>query len=145
MDARIKAFLDLIGKSEGAKYNTLYGGGKFTDYSKHPNIKITAGKWTSTAAGKYQFLYGTWVEIAKRLKLKDFSPASQDAAAYQLLKDIGADKLILENKIKEAINISALKWASMPRTATGTSYYGQGGHSFDKLLTWYGQLSTKKQ
>lgn len=144
IDTRIKSFLDLIGKSEGADYNVLFGGSKFTDFSKHPNKVISAGNYNSTAAGKYQFLYGTWTGIAKRLNLKDFSPTSQDLAAIQLLKDRGAYNLILEGKISEAIYLCSKEWASMPWT-TGTSYYGQGGHSLAVLLTWYNTLNISKK
>lgn len=144
IDPKIKAFLDLIGKSEGATYNTLYGGTTFTDFSKHPNKKITAGGWTSTAAGKYQFLHKTWVAVSQKLGLKDFSPNSQDLAAIQLIKDRGAYNLILQGKITDAIHICSLEWASMP-DQSGTSHYGQGGHSLQTLLTWYTQLSTTKK
>lgn len=133
---KIKAFLNLIGKSEDADYNVLYGGSKFTDFSKHPNKKITAGGWTSTAAGKYQFLYKTWVEVAAKLNLKDFSPESQDLAAIQRIKDRGAYNLILNDKIDEAIYALSKEWASFPWT-TGVSYYGQGSHSLAVLKAWY--------
>lgn len=144
IEPKIKAFLDLIGKSEGADYNILYGGSKFTDFSKHPNKAITAGGITSTAAGKYQFLNRTWVGVATRLKLKDFSPASQDAAAIQLLKDRGAYNLIISGEITQAIYLCSKEWASMPWT-TGTSYYGQGGHSLIVLLAWYKTLNVSKK
>lgn len=144
IDPKIKAFLDLIGKSEGADYNVLFGGSKFTDYSKHPNKVITAGSYNSTAAGKYQFLYTTWMGIANRLNLKDFTPASQDLAAIQLLKDRGAYNLILNGDIAQAINLCSKEWASMPWT-TGTSYYGQGGHSLTVLLAWYETLNISKK
>ncbi len=143
IDPKIKAFLDLIGKSEGANYNTLYGGKTFYDYSKHPNIKITAGGYTSTAAGKYQFLYATWIGVANRLKLTSFSPDNQDLGAILLLKDSGAYNLILQDNITEAIHVCSKIWASMP-WITGTSYYGQGGHSLATLLQWYKELNTKK-
>ena len=42
-----------------------------------------AGK-TSSAAGRYQFLQGTWDEARNALGLPDFSPESQDAAAVWL-------------------------------------------------------------
>jgi muramidase (phage lysozyme) len=144
IDPKIKAFLDLIGKSEGADYNILYGGSKFSDFSKHPNKAITAGGITSTAAGKYQFLNKTWVGVANRLKLKDFSPASQDAAAIQLLKDRKAYNLILNGQITEAIYLCSKEWASMPWT-TGVSYYGQNSHTLTNLLAWYKTFNVSKK
>ena len=84
-----RALLDTIASTESPGYNVLYGGGKFSSYAAHPNQKIliksgpNAGKYSS-AAGKYQFLNSTWQEAAKALGLKDFSPESQDAAAWWL-------------------------------------------------------------
>lgn len=86
-----RALLDTIaGPESGGRYNALYGVNKsFSDYSKHPNVHapITTGPnagRTTTAAGKYQFLSGTWNEAQKALSLPDFSPASQDQAAWWL-------------------------------------------------------------
>lgn len=88
-----KAWLDTIAGPESAgAYDTLYGGTKFADFSDHPgaNIPIISGPnkgKTSSAAGKYQFLAPTWEEQQAKLKLPDFSPASQDAAAWNLAQE----------------------------------------------------------
>jgi hypothetical protein len=44
-DPRIKAMLDTISFSEGAGYNTMVGGGRISDLSKHPNkvVKLRGG------------------------------------------------------------------------------------------------------
>ena len=118
------AFLSMIGWSEGADYNTLYGGGNFDDYSTHPNQSITAGGYTSTAAGKYQILYNTWTYLAQELGLSDFSPATQDAMAVQLIKQKGAYTLMLNGQFADAVALLGKTWASLPG-----SPYGQPIHS----------------
>lgn len=85
-----KAFLNtLAGPESGGRYNVIYGGGTFDDYSHHPNqaVRIQTGPnagRTSSAAGKYQFLGSTWDQQAKELGLTDFSPVNQDKAAWNL-------------------------------------------------------------
>ena len=76
------AMLSVISGKEAHGYNILNGGSRFSDFSKHPAM-IGAGG-TSTAAGRYQFIAGTWETAAKALGLTDFSPASQDRAAIWL-------------------------------------------------------------
>lgn len=90
LDGPKMALLDTIAGTESAgKYNVLYGGKTFDDMSRHPGIYNTIlsgpnkGK-KSSASGKYQFLESTWNNQAKKLGLKDFSPASQDQAAWDL-------------------------------------------------------------
>lgn len=85
-----KALLNTIaGPESGGRYDVIYGGGKFSDFSHHPNqaVRIQTGPnagRTSSAAGKYQFLGSTYEDQAKKLGLTDFSPASQDKAAWNL-------------------------------------------------------------
>lgn len=132
MDPKLKAFLDLIGKSEGAKYNTLFGGKTFTDFSKHPNICVPYGSTCSTAAGKYQILKGTYDTYAPGLGITDFSPSSQDKLAIKLIKQRGAYNLILAGDIQTAIQKCGNEWASF-----GYNSYGQPTHSIATLLSWY--------
>src|SRR4051812_12774190 len=82
---QVKAALDTIAWAEGGRsYNTLFGGGVFSG-NQHPNIAITANGYTSTAAGRYQFLSSTWAGVKNALGLPDFGPASQDIGAVYLI------------------------------------------------------------
>ena len=89
----LRAFLAVIRAGEGTAdadgYRRHYGGSHFDSYADHPRKVITAGRWTSSAAGAYQFLSRTWDECAKALALPDFSPASQDLAAVFLIRMVG--------------------------------------------------------
>jgi len=77
--------LKRIASGEAQQYNTLYGGGSFQSYADHPRQSFIGptGKPTS-AAGLYQFEQGTWDDQKRKLGLKDFTPTSQDAAAWDL-------------------------------------------------------------
>lgn len=146
------AFLKMVRVGEGTSgpngYRTLFGGGLFNDYSKHPNKKVTAGGYTSTAAGAYQFLYGTWLECQKALSLPDFSINSQDLAAIYLLQKRGALDDIINGNLKQAVQKCAPEWASLPVTETftdskgktriaGNSYYGQPVVSYESIKSNY--------
>lgn len=82
-----KLVLDRIASGEAPDYKTIHGGKKFEGFSDHPRVPIPLGNGQySTAAGRYQFVAPTWDEEASRLGLEDFSPESQDKAAWDLAK-----------------------------------------------------------
>jgi len=68
-------------------YDVNFGGGTFSDLSKHPNNTVTKWGHTSSAAGAYQFLAGRWSTIAKQEGLTDFSAVSQDKGALYLIRE----------------------------------------------------------
>jgi lysozyme len=127
----VQAFLALIRTGEGTTgpngYRTLFGGGLFNDYSRHPNIAVTRGALTSTAAGAYQILYRTWVPTAAAYGLTDFSPASQDVAAVALIKGRGALADVIAGRFDTAIAKCNKEWASLPG-----SPYGQPTLTLDR-------------
>ena len=81
----------------------------------------------STAAGKYQIIKRTWVNLRDRLGLRDFSPASQDAAAIELLRQRGALGPLGRGDFAGAVQAARKEWASLPGAG-----YGQG----ERSLSW---------
>lgn len=128
----VRVMLDLIARAEGnTDYNTLVGGGKFKDFSSHPNKTVylrsrdKAGNVKiipSDAAGRYQIMGFNWQPYAKRLGLKDFSPASQDKIAIQMLIDRGAMNAILNGDFKNAVKKTGSQWVSLPSTEIKQGY-----------------------
>jgi muramidase (phage lysozyme) len=123
----ITAFLDMIAYAEiGPKllkesdngYNVLYGGTTFDSYADHPRqmltYKIGGRDVTSSAAGRYQILSRYWDHYRKKLGLKDFSPASQDAYAVRQLVEQRAIKHIVAGDFEKAVDKVKNIWASMP-------------------------------
>ena len=109
---KVRAMLDTIGFTEGTGLNygkvvngTVIGQNKKTmgfdttltpglknvstlDMSQHPNVKVQVNKnLVSSAAGRYQFLSGTWNNVSQKLGLTNFHATTQDLAAVQLMKD----------------------------------------------------------
>lgn len=114
-DPRVRGFLDNIGTSEGADYNTLVGGKKINDLSRHPNVVgLTTGAGPSTAFGKYQ-ITGTTnrTKLAKYSHL-DYSPENQDVRAVELLRRTGALDALLNDDRATAIKKAGAEWASLP-------------------------------
>ena len=102
-------------------YNVLVGGSLFTGYADHPRKAVYLPKYKikSTAAGRYQILSRYYTFYKKLLKLKDFSPASQDAIAIQMIKEQGALQDVDEGRVDAAIKKVSNIWASMPGAGYG--------------------------
>ena len=133
-----RALLDMIAYNESrGKYNIRYGGDQsieITDFSDHPRKaeKITRGYNTgrrSSAAGRYQFIEKTWDSIATQEGLTDFTPASQDKAAWalakrdykaktgrDLMRDLKSGTPADLNKIGRSLSKT---WTSLPGSTSG--------------------------
>lgn len=115
----VNAFLDAgirpgEGTADANGYRRLFGGGNFSDFSHHPNQTISAGGYRSTAAGAFQFLYSTWVNVARALALPDFSPLAQRLGAVYLLSQNGALPYILQGDWPNAVARARGTWPSLP-------------------------------
>ena len=81
-----RGVLNVIAKNEAPGYNVWNGGSTFEGYEDHPAATSSA-PGESTAAGRYQFILGTWraasasYERATGVKVPDFSPEWQDRVA----------------------------------------------------------------
>jgi muramidase (phage lysozyme) len=118
-------------------YQTMFGGGTFSDLTRHPDRVIRSGGYNSAAAGAYQFLPGTWQATAKRLGLPSFEPKYQDIAALDLarrrLMSLGGLSTVEKEGLTPRVAAAlAPEWASFP-TMQGTSYYGQPVKKIDVL------------
>lgn len=104
----VKPLLDMISYSEGTagysqEYDVISGFGLIDSWSYdyklgHPNKLVRVGAVTTTAAGRYQFLYSTW---ASNYKNKPFSAANQDVAAYDTIRG-KVDDSVLKKAFEEA-------------------------------------------
>lgn len=140
MTTNEKAFLTMLAISEGTfgrgddGYNVLVGGSLFSSYADHPRKVVRLSKaLSSTAAGRYQILERYYDAYRIKLHLPDFSPASQDAIAMQLIRECRALPMIAAGRIRDAINACSSRWASLP----GANYPGQRMNHMDDLLNAY--------
>ena len=147
-DGNVQAFLRMIRVGEGTAdelgYRRHFGGALFDSFSDHPRRPVTerlGGKpITSTAAGAYQFLAGTWAECARALGLADFSPRSQDLAAVFLVARRKAIDDVLAGRVEAAIAKCAREWASLPG-----SPYGQPTKTLAEALRLYADYGGQTQ
>ncbi|WP_342237195.1 glycoside hydrolase family 24 protein [Inquilinus sp. OTU3971] len=140
--SNLAAFLDTLAYSEGTStiagsddgYNVIVGGELLKSYLAHPRKLVWLPRYQikSSAAGRYQFLARTWDDLAKRLRLPDFTPESQDLAAVELIRGRRALDVIKGGRIAEAIDRCRNIWASLPGAG-----YGQREHKLEALLGVY--------
>jgi muramidase (phage lysozyme) len=123
-DGNVRAFLRVIREGESGQdadaYTICYGGSHFSAPPwEHPRKPITAGAWTSTAAGAYQFLAKTWDAVAEAYALEDFSPGNQDLAAVALIHGRKALEDVQAGRFEAAVGKCAKEWASLPGSPYG--------------------------
>ena len=141
------AFLTMLAISEGTQdqgdqhgYNVLVGsrpgrGIQMATLKRHPHVivQFNSKQWSS-AAGRYQLIWSTWCNLEQRLNLPDFSPASQDAAAIELIRGAGALNDVDMGRIEDAITKCRHIWASLPGAG-----YDQHENQMADLITAYQQ------
>ena len=137
----VKAFLLTVRKSEGTDgpdgYRMMFGGKLFESFADHPKQYFTytdkSGKTIKTsAAGAYQIVYHVWFYLENRYELTDFTPASQDKAAIDLISERNALDDIIAGRFETAIQKVRTIWASLPGAD-----YNQPEHSLEDVKEWY--------
>lgn len=136
----VTAFLRMIRVAEGTAgengYSTMVGGALFRSFHDHPRVLVTitsnGQQIKSSAAGAYQILRGTWDEVRRRLGLTDFSPASQDRAAVELIRRRGALADVRAGRFADALHKCRKEWASLPGAG-----YGQPEKTVGALFAAY--------
>ncbi len=127
----LNAFLDMVRWSEiGADiiagsdqgYNVLVGSTPkhiltFPSYATHPNIKNE--KLNSTAAGAFQINHPTWLDIAPKIGVTDFTPPSQRLIAIEKIREAHAIATIEAGDISTAIGQCSHIWASLAGSPYG--------------------------
>lgn len=150
--ANLAAFLLAIraheSRQDDAGYREQFGGSYFDDFTDHPALLGWPGVGlsdtqcagagfgpgcVSTAAGAYQFTRPTWKRLKASLGLPDFSPASQDAAAIELIREKGALDDVYAGRAEVAAGKVRKVWASLP----GAGYAGQASQSMTAFLDQY--------
>jgi muramidase (phage lysozyme) len=146
--SNMQAFLSTIAFSEGTDngrqatkdhgYDVLVGGGLFSSYKDHPRVLVMLPNLgiKSTAAGRYQILARFYDHYKAQLKLTDFSPASQDKIAIQLIKECNAMDDIEAGRIAEALTKCRSRWASLPGAG-----YNQHEHKMETLVAKFKEFS----
>ena len=144
-----RIYLDFIAACEGTDkkldltptgYDVLFGGSKFTDFSKHPQKKVPFGKTYSTAAGRYQIMDYTEKWLLQNLNFPpngvSFLPEFQDQRCLYLIQ--AKRKALREvdtDNFKEFCEKCSYEWASIL-----PSRYGQGYLTLKSMTDIYLKL-----
>lgn len=159
-DPYIRALMRTISASESNEpnpYAVLYGGKQVHDLSHHPQVCVTIvtgpnrGR-CSTAAGRYQILYKTWLEKSERYHPKpvpflfwtvySFEPEYQDAIVHSWLSDrqawgVNISNLLRQGKIDEVLRLLSGTWTSLG--------YGKEDNSMSQYLPEIYQRMLKEE
>jgi muramidase (phage lysozyme) len=127
--AKHRALLDTIAYTEGTRgrgkngYNVTFAYRYFTSCARHPNMRVCAGGYCSTAAGRYQFLNTTWAGLG----LPTFTPDNQDRGGMKLVARRGVTaptgRAMNATEFTNAMNRLSWEWASLPPGRYGQPVY----------------------
>lgn len=142
-----KALHDTIAYAEGTRdkskdgYDVIFSGALTASCAKHPNRCMKFGSSCSTAAGRYQFLIGTWNSISSAKGWATFEPENQERAAQYLVASVRhatvpTDRALTASEFTNVITKLSFEWASLP-----PGQYGQPQKSMPDLRGVYCSLA----
>jgi len=142
-----KALHDVLAYAEGTRalskdgYDIIFSGKVSGSCRVHPNQCIKFRKTCSTAAGRYQFLNGTWKSVAGTRALTTFEPENQERAVAYLIGTvrrvtIPQNRPLTATEFDNAMSKLSWEWASLP-----PGRYGQPKRSATELRTFYCSLA----
>jgi muramidase (phage lysozyme) len=138
-----KALHDAIAFAEGTRgysrdgYNVLFSFKTVSSCARHPNQCLKFGRTCSTAAGRYQFLTGTWNGAARARSLRNFEPENQERAAAYLISNVRRvtvpqKRPMTAAEFSNAMSKLSYEWASLP-----PGRYGQPNKTMSQMRSTY--------
>jgi muramidase (phage lysozyme) len=122
------------------------GGATFSDFSKHPNVRESVPWRTdglkSSAAGAYQITNTTWQSLAGQYGFKDFTPATQDRAAWVLAQQdyrrkTGEDlqQTLETGNVQKVFKALSSTWTSLPSGKESNKLTGKAYDVYQQSLS----------
>jgi muramidase (phage lysozyme) len=129
MNSHYQALSEMLSIAEGTKgrYDIMFGGDNFFDYSSHP--KLTGEmKSRGSAAGKHQVVLKTYLGAQKKGFFPNFTPYEQDRWFFDKIKRLGITQNLLEKAannnyhFRRTLHKMSGTWSPMPQM-DGTGKY----------------------
>jgi muramidase (phage lysozyme) len=138
---------DSIAWAEGTRnhsedgYDVMFSFKIMSSCNKHPNQCLKFGSSCSTAAGRYQFLKGTWDSVKSANGLPNFEPESQEVGAKYLIGTtrhvtVPQNRAMTASEFSNAMSKLSWEWASLP-----PGRYGQPNKSQSQMRNFYCSLA----
>jgi len=134
-----RALLDVLAYAEGTRgkgkdgYNIGFSFKVFSSCARHPDNVWSSPGYSSSAAGRYQFMPPTWKRLQDlaptytryKTTLSSFEPENQEVGGLMLVTDVRKIKLLrnapmTRTQFSNALLELSYEWASLP-----PSRYGQ--------------------
>ncbi len=138
-----QALHDSVAFAEGTRnhssdgYNVMFSFRLMNGCSSHPNQCISYGGTCSTAAGRYQFLNGTWNSVKRARNLGSFEPENQERGAAYLISttrrvSVPQTRPMTASEFSNAMSKLSYEWASLP-----PGRYGQPSKTASQMRSTY--------